>query len=89
MAVIPFDTLGCACRLKEAGFTAKQAEAQTEIMAEAFVHNVEALVTRDYLDARLESFEERVNGKLRLFAWSQGLVIVVVLIPALCDLLGA
>ena len=33
----------------------KQAEAQAEVMAEAFVFNVESLVTRDYLDARLDA----------------------------------
>jgi hypothetical protein len=89
MAVIAFDTLGCARRLQAAGFSAQQAEAQAEIMAETFVLNAEALVTRDYLDARLEACEERVNGKLRLLFWSQGLVVAVVLIPTLRDILGS
>ena len=35
MALLAFDTLGCARRLQQAGFTAEQAEAQVEIMAEA------------------------------------------------------
>ena len=69
MAAIAFDTLKCARRLKAAGYTDKQAEAQAEIMAEAFVFNVEslprfigcALVTRDYLDARFAEQEARID----------------------------
>ena len=33
----------------------RQAEAQAEVMAEAFVFNVDSLVTKDYLDARLDA----------------------------------
>ena len=43
MAAVAFDTLKCARRLKEAGYTDKQAEVQAEIMAEAFVFNMESL----------------------------------------------
>ena len=55
MAAVAFDTLKCVHRLKDAGFTDKQAEAQAEIMAEAFVFNMDVLVTKDYLDARLDA----------------------------------
>ena len=88
MAVIAFDTLDCARRLKAAGFTDQQAEMQAQIMAESFIHNAEALVTRDYLDVRLQATEDRLMGRLRLFLWSQGVVIAVVLIPALRGLLA-
>jgi hypothetical protein len=38
-------------------------------MKEAFVHNVDALVTRDYLDARFTEFETRLEAKIeRRFA---------------------
>ena len=47
MAAVAFDTLKCARKLKAAGYTDKQAEVQAEIMAEAFVFNMDALVTRD------------------------------------------
>jgi hypothetical protein len=83
MAAVAFDTLKCARRLKAAGFSELQAEAQAEVMAEAFVLNIEALVTRDYLDARLAVLE----GKLRLLFWGQGIIIAAILIPALRDLL--
>ncbi len=55
MSAIAFDTLKAARRLIEAGMPPKQAEAQAEVMAEAFVFNVDSLVTRDYLDARLDA----------------------------------
>ena len=55
MAAIAFDTLKFARRLKEAGVPEEQAEVQAELMAEAFVFNMDSLVTRDYLDARLDA----------------------------------
>ena len=52
MAAIAFDTLAYVRRVVAGGTPREQAEAQAEAMKEAFVHNVDALVTRDYLDAR-------------------------------------
>jgi hypothetical protein len=49
------DTLKAARRMIEAGMPPKQAEAQAEVMAEAFVFNADSLVTKDYLDARLDA----------------------------------
>lgn len=63
MAAVAFDTLKCARRLKAAGYTDKQAEVQAEIMAEAFVFNMDALVTKDYLDARFAEQEARIDSK--------------------------
>ena len=42
MAVIAFDTLKCAQRLIDAGVPEKQAQVQVEVMAEAFVYNMDA-----------------------------------------------
>jgi len=68
MAAIAFDTLKFARRLKEVGVPEAQAEAQAEIMAEAFVFNMDALVTRDYLeqclDARFAAFEARMDARM-------------------------
>ena len=64
MAVIGFDTLGCARRLIEAGMDEKLATVQAQVMAETFIHNAEQLVTRDYLDERLRS--EFAHFELRL-----------------------
>ena len=83
MAAIAFDTLKAVQRLKAAGMPEKQAEAQAEIMAEAFVFNIDALVTKDYLDARLDGLEGRVDGKLRLHGWILALLVITNLIPIL------
>jgi len=61
MAAIAFDTLAYVRRVVAAGTPREQAEAQAEAMKEAFVHNVDALVTRDYLDARFTEFETRLE----------------------------
>jgi len=63
MAAVAFDTLKCARRLIEAGYTDKQAEVQAEIMAEAFVYNMDTLVTTDYLDARFAEQEARIDTR--------------------------
>ncbi len=55
MSAIAFDTLKFVRRLVAAGVPEQQAEAQAELMTEAFVYNMDSLVTRDYLDARLEA----------------------------------
>jgi hypothetical protein len=55
MAAIAFDTLKFARRLKEVGVPEAQAEAQAELMAEAFVYNMDSLVTKDYLDECLDA----------------------------------
>jgi hypothetical protein len=69
VAAIAFDTLKFARRLKEVGVPEAQAEAQAELMAEAFVFNMDALVTRDYLDqcldARFAEQEARFEARLR------------------------
>ena len=101
MAAVAFDTLKCARRLKNAGYTDKQAEVQAEIMAEAFVFNMDALVTRDYLDARFAEQEARIDGKFtemkgeftemrgefRLVYWMLAVVIASTVIPQLNALL--
>ncbi len=88
MAFLAFDTLLSARRLQKVGFTPEQAEAQVEIMAEAFMHKVGSLVTQEYLDARLEALEARVDAKLRVLLWGHGLVIAVLVIPAMIDMLA-
>jgi hypothetical protein len=67
MAAIAFDTLKFARRLKEVGVPEAQAEAQAELMAEAFVFNMDAVVTTDYLeqclDARFASQDASIDKK--------------------------
>lgn len=63
MAAIAFDTLKFARKLKDAGVPENQAEAQAEIMAEAFLLNMDALVTTDYLDARFAEQDARMDTR--------------------------
>ena len=55
MAATAFDTLKFARRLKAVGVPEAQAEAQAELMGEAFVINMDALVTKDYLEQCLDA----------------------------------
>lgn len=60
MTTITFNILEFTRRLREAGFDEKQAEAAVRVLADA----QSALVSRDYLDARLEALEYRLTIKL-------------------------
>jgi type II secretory pathway component PulK len=64
MAAIAFDTLAYARRLKAVGVPEEQAEVQAELMAEQFVFNMDSLVTKDYLDARLKAEFSEFENKL-------------------------
>ena len=46
------DTLKFVRRLEQVGVPSEQAEAQAEVLTEAFNVNLEELVTKDYLAAR-------------------------------------
>ncbi|MEH6518276.1 MAG: hypothetical protein V7742_16495 [Halioglobus sp.] len=83
MAAVAFDSLKRARRLKDAGYTDKQAEVQAEIMAEAFVSNIDSLVTKDYLDARLQTQSVEIKGDFRLIYWMLAIVIASTVIPTL------
>jgi BMFP domain-containing protein YqiC len=72
VATLAFDSLRYARRLREAGVPEPQADAQAELMAEAFGFYADNIVTRDYLDAvlragfgeqaqRFERIETRLN----------------------------
>jgi len=63
VATLAFDTLQYARRLKSAGVPEQQAEVQAELMAEAFGFYADNLVTRDYLDARLDALESRISQR--------------------------
>jgi hypothetical protein len=75
---------------------------QAEIMAEAFVYNMDALATKDYLDARFAEQEARIDGKFahidvqfaeiqgkfRLVYWMLAVIIASTVIPQLNALLS-
>ncbi len=75
MSALSFDSLKFARRLKEAGVPVKQAEAQAEVMAETFGFYVDNLVTRDYLDAKLDArFAEQDTRIEARFAQQDSLI---------------
>ena len=99
MSSLAFDSLRFARRLKEAGVPEGQAEAQAELMAEAFGFYVDNLVTKDYLDARLESrfaqqdlyIEQRLSGldvKLNIMAAILAILAASVVPLAVSSVLG-
>ena len=95
MAAIAFDTLKCARTLIEAGVPREQAEAQAQVMSEAFIFNIDAIVTKDYLDARfaqqqvhVDSRFERLDGELRLIKWTLAVIVAATVLPALQQFLA-
>lgn len=83
MAAIAFDTLQCTDRLILSGMPERQARMQSEIMSEAFIHNVDALVTRDFLEKCLQVQDEKTEGKFRIVYLTQGIIMAAVVIPLL------
>lgn len=73
MAAITFDTLKFAKKLGAAGVPPQQAEAFAEAFRDA---TSEELVTRDYLDARLESL------KADLLKWIAGMLMAQIAVVA-------
>ena len=64
-------------------------------MAEAFLFNVDSVVTKDYLDARLgeqdAKFEAKiavVDSKLNLHSWILAVIAASTVIPAISSLMG-
>jgi hypothetical protein len=53
MAITTFDTHKFVRRLEQAGVPLEQAEVQAEVLTEAFMVNLESLVTKEYLQSRL------------------------------------
>ncbi len=65
MAAIVFDVRGAERRLKAAGASEELAEVTADLMSEAVLYNLDALVTRDYLDARLDARFAKVDIQFR------------------------
>jgi len=75
MATITFDTLELVDRLKSAGIPQEQAEAVVRVIAEA----QETLVTRDYLDYRLDKAVAPILTELAVTKWMMGVLLAGVL----------
>jgi len=68
MSTITFDTHEFVSRLREAGFDEKQAEAVVRVVAASQGE----LVTRDYLDLKLEKEFAPVRADLLVIKWMMG-----------------
>ena len=68
MTALTFDTHAYVKRLKEAGFTEAQAEAQTTALVEALKSGVSELATRVDIDR----LEECTDGPFKLLQWMIG-----------------
>jgi hypothetical protein len=76
---IHFDTLGYTKKLKDAGFTARQAEAQVEIMTETLDH----LVTKSDLNHAIKELRGEINTlELRMTIKLGAMLIVAISILA-------
>jgi hypothetical protein len=78
MTTLSFDTLKFANRLKDAGVTTRQAEAEAHALFEALDLNIRELASRDdlksletHIDARLKIFDSR----LQIFQWMLGFLL--------------
>lgn len=94
MATLAFDSLRYARRLREVGVPEQQADVQAELMAEAFGFYADNLVTRDYLDARLQAelaaqdrrFDSsfaRQERFLFVHSWMLGIIMLALVVPQL------
>lgn len=62
MAVVSFDPLEYAKELEATGMPRQQAEVIARGVTQMFIHNFDALVTKDYLDARLDEQAARIDS---------------------------
>ena len=62
MAAVAFDPLEYTHQLEASGVPREQAEVHAKAMTALFLHNFDALVTKDYLDSRFNEFETRVEA---------------------------
>ena len=73
MSTITFDTDELVSKLQQAGFDERQAEAVVRVVATAQVE----LVTRDYLDLKLEREFAPVRSELLVIKWMMGALIAI------------
>lgn len=65
MSAVAFDPLEYARQLEAAGLPRPQAEVIAKGLTAMFIHNFDTLVTKDYLETRLETLEYRIETKVR------------------------
>ena len=83
MTLSTFDTLKFVRRLEKAGISTEQAEAQAEVLTEAFNVNLQELVTKDFLAARFAELKADFDVKFRVLTIMVGIVMAAVVLPLL------
>ena len=83
MAISTFDTLKFVRRLEEAGVPTEQAEVQAEVLTEAFNVNLEELVTKDFLAARLAELKADFDAKFKVLTVMVSIILAAVVLPLL------
>jgi hypothetical protein len=80
MAVITFDTLKFANKLKAAGVPSEQAEAEAAALSEVLEVNLKELATKDDLKNSLRELEMKIDarfeelmGEMLLLKWMLGI----------------
>jgi hypothetical protein len=73
MATVNVDTLSFTRKLRDAGFDERQSETVVRVLAEA----QDALVSREYFDAKLTNLETRLDAKIDKLSWMMGLLIAM------------
>jgi hypothetical protein len=86
VGISTFDTLKFVRRLEQAGVSTQQAEAQAEVLTEAFNVNLEDLVTKDFLAARLAELKADFDAKFRVQTVMISIILAAVVIPLLQEL---
>ena len=72
MTAMTFDTLAYVKTLRDAGIEEKQADAQASALAAVLKSSAGDLATKqdiDRLEARVNLFEERSDGRFKLLQW--------------------
>jgi hypothetical protein len=64
MAAVAFDPLEYTHKLEASGVPREQAEVHAQAMTAMFIHNFDALVTKDYLDTRFDILEAGVHANM-------------------------
>ena len=63
MALTTFDTHKFIRRLEQAGMPTEQAEVHADVLTEAFTVNLDSLVTKEFLAARLAEQDARIDAR--------------------------
>ena len=94
MAAIAFDPLEYTHQLEASGVSREQAEVHAKAMTAMFLHNFDALVTKDYLDTRfseqalkMELLAAQIDGKLGKLYVMFGVVMAGLSIPIIQPLI--